>query len=142
VDGQRDLANRLHSAAIHLLRHVRRVDDLTALTPARLSALSVVGFAGPKTVSELAAMERVSLPTMSRLVAALEADGLVAREADRRDGRLVRIAATERGLQVLHEGRARRTAQLEELLLQLSPEELADLGRAVAALERLLGSPH
>src|SRR3954468_16826704 len=96
-----DLANRLHSVAIHLLRRVRKEDVATALSPARLSALSVIGFAGPRTVGELAAAEQVSVPTMSRVVAALEQDGLVRREPDAHDGRTARLHATDRGMAIL-----------------------------------------
>lgn len=139
---QTDLANRLHSAAIHLLRRVRQSDVLTGISPARLSALSVVGFGGPCTISDLANAEQVSLPSISRIVAALEQEGLVRREGDERDGRLVRIAATEKGLRILQEGRARRTGQLNDLLKQMTTAELEATAQAVAALERLLSGPH
>src|SRR5207248_940098 len=80
-------ADRLHSAAIHLLRHVRKQDAASGLTAPRLSALSVVVFAGPLTLTALAAAEQVRPPTMSRIVAALESAGLVAREPSSRDQR-------------------------------------------------------
>ncbi len=141
-DRRVETANRLHSLAIHLLRRARREDALTGISPARLSALSVAGFGGPDTVSELSAAEGVSLPTMSRMVSALEADGLVQRTGDVRDGRIARLAVTEKGLRVLQEGRARRTAQVNEILQELSEEELESVDRAVEALERILGGPH
>ena len=62
------VADRLHSAAIHLLRRVRQQDVATGEGPARLSALSVLVFGGPKTLGELAAAEQVKPPTMSRIV--------------------------------------------------------------------------
>src|SRR5215208_7560323 len=77
-----DLADRLHSAAIHLLRRLRREDDASGLAAPKLSALSVVVHAGPLTLGALAAAEQVRPPTMTRIVAALEAEGLVTREAD------------------------------------------------------------
>jgi DNA-binding MarR family transcriptional regulator len=141
-DNGGDLANRLHSVAIHLLRRVRKEDAATALTPARLSTLSVVGFAGPRTVGELAATEQVSVPTMSRIVGALAEDGLVRREPDAQDGRVARIHCTEAGMQMLREGRARRTAQLDSLLHELTPDEREAVAHAVTALERLIGGPH
>jgi DNA-binding MarR family transcriptional regulator len=137
-----DLANRLHSVAIHLLRRVRKEDAATALSPARLSALSVIGFAGPRTMGELAAAELVSVPTMSRIVAALEQDGFVRRESDARDARLARLHVTDTGARILREGRARRTAQLDALLRQLTPAEREAVEQATAALERLLGGAH
>src|SRR6266568_386457 len=87
--GAREAADRMHSAAIHLLRRVSRDDQSAGVSPARLSALSVLVFAGPQTISELAMMERVKVPTMSRLVAAMEAEALVRRERHGTDGRVV-----------------------------------------------------
>src|SRR5207253_1577300 len=83
-----EVADRLHSAAIHLLRLVRREDTASGLTPARLSALSVLVFGGPRTVGELAAAEQVRSPTMSRLVAGMESDGLVERRPSTDDRRV------------------------------------------------------
>src|SRR5215831_8752479 len=99
------VATRLHSVAIHLLRQLRREDDALGISPARLSALSVVGFGGPRTLGEIAAAEQVTPPTMSRIVAALEADGLVSRTADAADRRISRIAVTPKGQRVLERGR-------------------------------------
>ena len=80
-DAAVQVADRLHSAAIHLLRSLRREDDAVGLSAPRLSALSVVVFAGPITLGALAAAEQVRPPTMTRLVQALEAEGLVERLA-------------------------------------------------------------
>src|SRR3954467_2258933 len=80
-----DLADRLHSAAIHLLRRLRRADTASGLPAPRLSALSVLVFGGPLTVSELAAAEQVRPPTMTRIIGALEAAGLAEREGDPKD---------------------------------------------------------
>ena len=91
------LAERLHSAAIHLLRRLRAEDDASGLTAPRLSALSVLVFGGPRTVGELARAEQVRAPTISRLVAGLERDGLVRRERDPDDARVQRIRATRAG---------------------------------------------
>lgn len=133
-----DIANRLHSVAIHLLRRVRQEDPLTGLSPARLSALSVLGFGGPRTISELAEAEQVALPTISRIVAALVAEGLVERQADARDRRTIHLLVTPKGLEVLHEGQRRRTAQLGNLLAQLTPAEQETLEQAIASMERML----
>ena len=93
-DAAERTADRLHSAAIHLLRRLRREDAATGLSAPRLSALSVVVFGGPLTLGELASAEQVRPPTMTRLVSALEDAGLVDRETDAADGRLTRIRAT------------------------------------------------
>lgn len=130
-----ETADRLHSAAIHLLRRLRREDDASGLTAPRLSALSVVVFGGPLTLGELAAAEQVRPPSMTRIVAALEREGLVRRVADAADGRVVRVAATARGRRVLTEGRARRVATLAERLAQLPEEERSLLARAAELLE-------
>src|SRR5689334_3035429 len=83
------VADRIHSAAINVLRRVRRNDEESGWSPARLSALSVVVFAGPVTMTRLAAAEQVAAPTMTRLLAGLERDGLVERERDADDRRVV-----------------------------------------------------
>jgi DNA-binding MarR family transcriptional regulator len=137
----RDVADSLHSAAIHLLRRVRRVDEASGLTAARLSALSVLVFGGPTTVGGLARAEQVSAPTMSRLVAALERDGLAIREANADDARSVVVSATTAGRRVLLEGRERRIAELEGLLAALSPQEVDVLGRAAGLVEQALRLP-
>lgn len=88
------LATGLHSVAIGLLRALRREDVASGLTGPRLSALSVLVFGGPRSLGALAAAEQVRPPTMTRLVAALEADGLVTRQPDPRDGRAILIHPT------------------------------------------------
>jgi len=137
----RDVADRLHSASIHLLRRVRKVDEASGLTAARLSALSVLVFGGPTTLGELARAEQVSAPTMSRLVRGLERDGLVSREAHARDGRVVLLSATDEGRRILVEGRERRIAELVGLFDGLTAGELATLGSAAAIVDSALARP-
>jgi DNA-binding MarR family transcriptional regulator len=132
------VADRLHSTAIHLLRRVRGQDAQSGLSPARLSALSIVVFGGPVSLGDLAAAEQVRAPTMTRLVQALEADGLVTTRRDGADARVVRVHATARGRKLLEEGRSRRVAQLAELLAELSLEDLAALDEAAGVLAGLL----
>jgi len=131
------LADRLHSAAIHLLRRVRRVDAESGLSAARLSALSVVVFGGPLRISALAAAEQVRTPTITNIVAALERDGLVTRESDASDARAALLRATSKGARLMAEGRARRVSLLEDELKQLSADERAVLSRAADILDRL-----
>src|SRR4026209_420159 len=88
------VADALHSASIRLLRGVRKEDVRSGLGPARLSALSVLVFAGPMRLSDLARIEQVRPPTMTRVVAGLEARGQVKRRADAQDARAFRIEAT------------------------------------------------
>src|SRR4051812_14686905 len=131
------VADRLHSAAIHLLRRLRAEDAASGLTAPRLSALSVIVFGGPLTLGALAAAEQVRPPTMTRLVAALEQAGLVTREPDPSDGRQILLRATSAGRRLLEEGRARRTATLARQLAALPDADLAALTRAAELLERL-----
>lgn len=135
---RRAAADRLHSAAIHLLRRVRRVDALTRLTPSRASALSVLVFGGPQPLGELARAEQVSAPTMTRLVSGLEAEGLVRREASVEDRRVVVVHATAEGQRRLRQGRERRVAELAELMAGLGPHEIETLERAAALVESLV----
>ena len=132
------IANGVHSAAIHLLRRLRKEDEQAGVGPARLSVLSVLVFGGPMRLSDLARIEQVKPPTMTKLVAALEADGLVKRRADGTDARAFRVQATRRGTTLLHEGRRRRVARLATALTQLSPGELTVLAQAAEIIERLV----
>jgi DNA-binding MarR family transcriptional regulator len=138
-DAATELADRLHSAAIHLLRQLRREDARTGLSGPRLSALSVVVFAGPLTLGELAAAEQVKPPTMTRLVRALEAQRLVVRELDETDGRVVRLRATAKGRTLMAAGRARRVRALARGLERLDAEELTALHGATVVLQRVIG---
>ena len=133
----RAVADRSHSAAIHLLRRLRVADAASGLTAPRLSALSVVVFGGPQTITSLAAAEQVRLPTMTRLVQALERKRLVTCAPDPADRRRVVVRATARGTKLLHAGRARRVEQLAAYLEGLSPEDLACLERAATLLESM-----
>jgi len=132
-----DLADRLHSAAIHLLRTLRRVDDETGLTAPRLSILSVLVFAGPRTLGQLAQAEQVKPPTMTRLVDALEADGFVRRVTDKADARVTIISATKKGEALMWLGRSRRVESLAARLGTLSKKELSELDHAAAMIERV-----
>jgi len=135
-----DLAPRLHSAVLHLLRRLAREDRASGESPARLSALSVLVFGGPRPIGRLARDEGVAAPTMTRLIAALERDGLVSRTTDPEDRRTQRIAATERGREILIAGRARRVAALEALLGRVPERDRRALAAAVRVIEdRLLG---
>ena len=108
------IADRLHSASLHLNRAVRRIDAEMGLTPARASALSVLVFDGPQTIGTLAADEGVRSPTMSALVDGLQAAGLARRVADASDRRVVLVEATPNGRRLLQDGRRRRVGLLDD----------------------------
>jgi DNA-binding MarR family transcriptional regulator len=130
-------ADRIHSAAIHLLRHVRREDPQAGITAARLSALSVVIYAGPLGLGELAAAEQVRPPTMTRIVQALEDAGLVEKQ---RRGRRVALTATAAGRELLEQARRRRLELLAERLRRLDPAEIEAVAEAADLIERAIAS--
>jgi DNA-binding MarR family transcriptional regulator len=119
-----------------MLRLLRREDEGSGITGPRLSALSVIVFAGPVTMAELAAAEQVRAPTMTRIVDALVADGLAERAADPADRRLVRVAATAGGRALLEAGARRRVRALTDRLGKLAESERRALERGVEILER------
>jgi DNA-binding MarR family transcriptional regulator len=134
------LADRLHSLAIHLLRRIRRGDDESGLSAPRLSALSVIIYRGPISLTELARAEGVTAPTMTRLVQALVRAGLVEKSVLQTDNRVVLLRATAAGRTTLDVARANRLAALEELLSRLDAGQAALVARAVEALEPLFRS--
>jgi DNA-binding MarR family transcriptional regulator len=135
---QLEVADRLHSAAIHLLRHARKQDVLARQGPARLSALSVLVFGGPTALGQLAAAEQVKAPTMSRIVAGLRRSGLAKIETDAKDARRIRVTATAKGERLLQEARIRRIRLLAGTLGSLNETELATLLRAAELIERAM----
>lgn len=133
-----EVADLLHSAAIHLLRRAREQDEASGLSPARLSALSVVVFRGPLTLGELAAAEGVRSATMTGIVNGLEADRLVRRRPHSSDGRAVMIEATAAGRRLLERARARRIDLVASRLGDLSEQERELLWQAGELLEERL----
>jgi DNA-binding MarR family transcriptional regulator len=119
------------------LRRLRIEDDLLGVSPPRLSALSVVVFAGPLPIGALATAEGVAAPTMTRLVDGLERDGFVKRRRDPADARGVLVEATPAGKRILTRGRAQRVQTLAASLAALSPEELGEIGRGAELIERV-----
>lgn len=132
------LADRLHSAAIHLLRLVRVQDATAGIGPAQLSALSVMVFGGPLSLNQLARAEQVKPPTMSRVLDALEKAGLARRRENPTDRRAVLLEATDKGTSLLRRGRDRRVKFLARYLTRLSAAELRNLNSGVSALEKAL----
>jgi len=133
-----DLADALHSAAIHLLRRVRSEDRASGIGPAQLSALSVLVFGGRLSLGDLAAAEQVQPPTMVRIVQALSEEGLVATKPDQQDRRRLVISATARGRKLMLRARQRRGQALAELVSRVSKNGRDELRAAVTVLRELL----
>jgi DNA-binding MarR family transcriptional regulator len=131
------VADRLHSAALHLLRRLRAEDDALGVSPPRLSALSVVVYAGPIGIGALAAAEGVAPATMSRLIDGLERERLVRREPDPDDARGVLVRATAKGERILKKGRRQRVRTLAAGLSRLSQAELESVVRWTELIERV-----
>jgi DNA-binding MarR family transcriptional regulator len=132
-----EVADQLHSAAIHLLRRLRVRDRESGIGPAQLSALSVLVFGGPRSLGELADAEQVRPPTMSRIVAGLQRSRLVRRHATE-DGRRVRLEATPKGVSLMWEGRKRRVKSLAKALAALPENDREQLRGALKLLQQVV----
>jgi DNA-binding MarR family transcriptional regulator len=135
--GVTELADQLHSAAIHLLRRLRVRDRESGIGPAQLSALSVLVFGGPKSLGELADAEQVRPPTMSRIVASLQRAKLIRRHPTE-DGRRVRLEATPKGVSLMWEARQLRVASLAKAVAALPESERLHLQDAAALLRQVI----
>jgi DNA-binding MarR family transcriptional regulator len=135
MERRNQVADRLHSTAIHLLRRAAEEDRAAGLSRARLSALSVVVVRGPLTLGELAAAEGVRSATMSGIVNGLERDGLVRRRPHGRDRRAVNIEATAAGRRLLDRARKTRIERVASRLADLEPDDLETLARAAELLD-------
>ena len=133
----RETAKILNSAAIQLLRGVRPADRLSGLTPARLSALSVLVFGGPSPLGRLAKIEAVASPTMTRIVDGLCHLELAERQPHPDSSRIVMIAATGAGHALMQDAANRRTEMIVGALRQLEPEERDLLHDAAPVLQKL-----
>jgi DNA-binding MarR family transcriptional regulator len=133
-----NIADQLHSAAIHLLRRLRKEDEGGGLNAPRLSALSVIVFGGPMTLGDLAAAEQVRPPTMTRIVNALAEKGLVTKKQNTNDGRSTLLSATPSGKRLLMEGRARRVQALAKQIAALNRKQRATLQEAAEILKEVI----
>ena len=129
------LAERLHGAALHMMRGIRQADRRLGVGPARLSALSVL-LSGPKTLTQLADAEQVSAATISRIAAGLVRGGLARRVPNPGDGRSARLEMTAAGRRLITRGRQARVTRLEAALARLDRNDRAALPAAIDALER------
>ena len=132
-----DVASRLRLSVMRLARRLRQENEGN-LSPSMLSVLASIHGAQPVTLGALAALERVQPPTITATVGRLEEAGLVRREADPSDRRVVRVALTDAGHQLIRRNRTRKTAFLARRLRRLPAEDLAALDRAALIVQRLL----
>ncbi len=135
-----DVAGRLRTAVNRLQRRLRQ-ESLGGLSPAQASALGSVNRHGSPTLGELAAMEQVQPPTMTRIVASLAEAGMVTRVADANDRRSARVRITAAGERSLERMRTRKNAFLVRRLAELGPDEQRRAAELVALLEHLLEEP-
>ena len=141
MSGSQEIADILHSAAIHLLRRAGEADDESGLSRARLSALSVVVFRGPLTLGALADAEGVTSATMSVIARGLEVEGLVRRKPHAEDRRAILVEATRAGKRVLKRARQARIDAVAAALGGLSARELELLWKAGNLLEDRFALP-
>lgn len=134
------MASSLRIAVGRLSRRIRYEREDDSLTLNQLSALGNLEKHGPMPVGELAALERVRPPSMTRIVAGLEELELVVRESDPVDRRLVRIRISEAGKARMVADRKRRDAWLTQRLRELTPEERQRLRDVLPILERMARS--
>jgi DNA-binding MarR family transcriptional regulator len=134
------VASALRLAVMRLARRLRGERSDASLSISQIAALSTLERTGPLTPGELAAAERVRPPSMTRIVASLEAAGLVTRTDHPTDGRQVLLAASPAGAAIVREDRRRRDAWLAQRLRDLPREDVEVLRRAAVVLERLAAS--
>ncbi len=132
-----EVAGRLRIAVNRLQRRLRQ-ESLGGLSPAQASALGSVNRHGSPTLGELAAIEQVQPPTMTRIVASLSEAGMVTRVADATDRRSARVRITPAGARALERMRTRKTAFLLRRLAELGPDEQRNATELVALLEHIL----
>lgn len=131
-----DLGSQLRLAILRLSRRLRQ-EASGEVTPSQLSALTVLASQGELTLGELAAIERIAPPSMTRIAARLEARGLLERRSDASDRRVARVAVSKAGQELLDETRNRRDAYLSTRLASFSAEDRDVLDRVIPLLQSL-----
>jgi DNA-binding MarR family transcriptional regulator len=132
-----DLAGQLRLTIVRTARRLRQ-EAGTELSPSLQAALSTVERHGPMTPSEVASRERIQRPTVTRVLARLEEQGLIERMPDPRDGRSSLVTASKAGRELLAELRTRKTAFLAHRIEDLGPEDRVTLARAAEILEGMI----
>jgi DNA-binding MarR family transcriptional regulator len=131
-----DLGSQMRLAILRLSRRLRQ-EASGEVTPSQLSALTVLAARGELTLGELAAIERIAPPSMTRIAARLEGHGLLERRSDSADRRIARVAVSKAGQALLDETRNRRDAYLSSRLAEFSDDDRRILEKAIPLLQRL-----
>jgi len=134
-----DSAARLRMAIVRTARRLRQeaAAETSGLTPTSTAALATIERHGPLTPSEIAAIERVKRPTITRTLACLEREGLIDRAPDPADGRSSLVSVNAAGRERLRRLRGRKNAYLAKRMRELSPDEVETLERAAEILDRM-----
>ena len=133
-----DTATQLRDAIVRTSRRLRQEAAAeTGLAPSATAALATINRSGPLTPSELAEIERVKRPSMTRTLGCLEREGLIERTRDPADGRSSLVAISSAGRDRMARLRRRKSAYLARRLRKLDPEEVETLARAAELLERM-----
>jgi DNA-binding MarR family transcriptional regulator len=122
---------QLYVALVHAGRRVRALDHDLGLSPARFSLLATLRYQGPQNVSRLAQLEDVSQPTVTKLINALERDGLVERRPDPADGRACAVHLSPTGRALVRRARSRKIAYVDSVIVGV------DVGAVNAVAEAL-----
>lgn len=137
AERERTLASRLRLAVVRLNRRLRAQRTDSQITLSQLSALSCLYKSGPITPGELALREGVQPPSMTRVIAALESNGLIIRRAHPTDGRQAIVEVTEDGRKLIEQEVMARERWLDSQLSDISEEERAILCRATEIIDRI-----
>lgn len=132
-----DLADDLGAVFERVVALIRSLNTVNVMSRSASGTLATLERGGPARLTALAAREGVTQPAMTQLVSRLQEAGLVRREPDPDDGRVVRVVITDEGRAVLAARRAERTQRLALLLARVSPEHRATLAAAIPSLEAL-----
>jgi DNA-binding MarR family transcriptional regulator len=122
---------QLYVALIHAGRHLRALDDELGLSPARFSLLATLRYQGPQNVGRLAELEHVSQPTVTKLVNALERDGLVERQPDPSDGRSCAVHLSPKGRALVRRARSRKIAYVDSAIAGIAVSVVSTISVAL-----------
>lgn len=132
-------AVHLRTAIVRMARRLRQeaAAETTGLTPTSLAALATIERHGPITPSEIAEIERVKRPTITRTLACLQREGLIDRTPDPADGRSALVSVNGAGRERLRRLRSRKSAYLARRMRDLGSEDVETLERAAEILDRM-----